>query len=117
MSSTSREMGVETFDSIVSDLNYLHWSKCMSWRQISLEPKYKGIPHSTLRDMAMGREPKNIKTRLILKLPALVPVEVCPECGIVHTKKCPRDIPKNRPRKEIWQLVEKEKWRKKLFGE
>ena len=85
----------------------------MSWRKIALEPKFKGIPHSTLRYIAGGHNPKSEYIRKILKLPSLVPVEVCPVCGIVHIKSCPQKRPE-RSHKSIKQLIIKEQEWKRL---
>ncbi len=67
----------------------------MSWRQIALELKFRGIPHSTLRYIAEGNEPKNDEIRAQLHLPKIVEMEVCHVCGIVHTRKCRKQNPKN----------------------
>ena len=81
---------VGVLDNIVLELNKLHGSLNMPWRQIALEPDFRGIPHSTLRDIANGIEPKGKEIRAQLGLPEIVELEVCPSCGIVHTKVCPK---------------------------
>lgn len=61
-----------------------------SWRKLAAWEKYAGINFVDLRDYAAGRPIVNVHHRHQLGLPALRPAPVCPVCGVVHTKRCPR---------------------------
>lgn len=88
---------VQTLYGLQERLNALHDTSRLSWRQIALQPEFKGISHSTLRAIAVdGRDPLDPKHRRMLGLPPrAVPVVPCEECGRVHTqyKQCDRRPP------------------------
>lgn len=88
-------------------LNELHDTSGLSWRQIALQPEFKGISHSTLRAIAVdGRDPLDPKHRRMLGLPPrAVPVVPCEECGRVHTqhRQCDhRPPPVGKRRFSFW---------------
>jgi len=95
-------VGVEAFDSIVLELNYLHRYQNMSWRQIASTPKFKGVAHSTLRDVANGKEPKSNKIREILGLP-LIKVKI-----VYKTDRSPKAIQDMTVKELLWALQNRE---------
>jgi hypothetical protein len=102
--------GVQTLDMAQICTELLNRHSDMSWREIASKPEYRGIPAGTLWSIAKGREPKSLRYRTILHLPALIPTPACPKCGAVHTtKRCTANKPAPRPswRAELGIIIEK----------
>ncbi len=65
------------------------YARVKSWRKLA-EQEYPKVRPGTLCAIAGGYEPKSRKVLDALGLPVLQPTPVCPTCGIVHVKACPK---------------------------
>jgi hypothetical protein len=100
---------VQTLHAVKFRLNILHDTYGLSWEEIANLDAFKGINKRTLYGIAKeDRDPKSPKVRTILKLPALVPVPVCPNCGVVHQRSCHKTARKRKP----W--MSEEEWSDRL---
>ena len=88
----SNTHSVRTPDIVQAELRAEKRATGLSWRKIAAQRKYseKGVPAGTLCTIAKtGYIPP--KWRPFFGVRALVKVEACPHCGVVHTRKtCPK---------------------------
>jgi len=100
------DRAVQALYALQERLNALHDTSGLSWRQIALQPEFKGISHATLQAIANGRDPRDPHLRRLLGLPPrAVPVMPCEECGRVHTqhRQCDhRPPPVGKRRFSFW---------------
>jgi hypothetical protein len=62
---------VQSLNSLVQKLNALNGIEGLSFRKIASLPEFSGIPFGTLANIAKGREPKDMHTRVLLRLEKL----------------------------------------------
>ena len=78
---------VQTLDKASKHINSLY-RQFGTWRKVAA---IVGLPVGTVWNVAHGHDPKDIHTRAVLRLPALIPAPACRVCGEVHTtKRCTR---------------------------
>ena len=62
------------------------YARLFTWRAVGAE--YGVSVGAVYRLAVLGKEPRDNAIRARLGLPRLVPVPVCPKCGVVHSKTC-----------------------------
>lgn len=79
--------GVTQSNTVREKLRHLHDTDGKSFRDIGRMEEFLGIPTRTLHAIYSGHRDIPKKFRARFNLPDLVEVDVCPECGLVHTHK------------------------------
>lgn len=75
-------------EEVLNRIGYLHIGQGLSWRKITDQPEFKGIPHSTLATIFQrGQISIHSPYLEILGVPRMVPVPVCKKCGLAHQPK------------------------------